>query len=48
MFRKIAGAWFGFFLPAFHPWKVDDRHLLDAHATTASGEESKRKVRRAV
>ena len=31
MFRKIAGAWFSFFLPRFHPWNVDDRHLLAAH-----------------
>ena len=25
MFRKIAGAWFKFFLPGFHPWNEDDR-----------------------
>jgi predicted metal-dependent hydrolase len=31
MFRKIAGAWFSFFLPRFHPWNVDDRHLLAAY-----------------
>ena len=47
MFRKIAGAWFKFFLPGFHPWNEDDRHLLGAYASIASGEESKRKVRRA-
>jgi predicted metal-dependent hydrolase len=28
MFRKIAGSWFKFFLPGFHPWNEDDRHLL--------------------
>jgi len=28
MFRKIAGAWFRFFLPGFHPWNEDDRALL--------------------
>ena len=47
MFRKIAGAWLKFFLPGFHPWNEDDRHLLGAYATIASGAEPKRKVRRA-
>jgi predicted metal-dependent hydrolase len=47
MFRKIAGAWLSYFLPRFHPWNVDDRHLLGAYASIASGTESKRKVRRA-
>ena len=28
MFRKIAGAWLKYFLPGFHPWNEDDRHLL--------------------
>ena len=28
MFRKILGAWFAFFLPGFHPWKIDDRALI--------------------
>jgi predicted metal-dependent hydrolase len=35
MFRKIAGAWFSFFLPRFHPWNVDDRHLLAAYDADA-------------
>jgi|SRR5579884_687681 len=48
MFRKIAGAWFKFFLPGFHPWNEDDRHLLEAYSAIASGDEPKRKVRRAV
>ena len=48
MFRKIAGAWLRYFLPRFHPWNVDDRQLLAAYAAAASGEEPKRKVRRAV
>jgi predicted metal-dependent hydrolase len=48
MFRKIAGAWIKFFLPGFHPWNEDDRHLLGAYAATASGKEPKRKVRLAV
>jgi predicted metal-dependent hydrolase len=49
MFRKIAGAWFKFFLPGFHPWNEDDRHLLagyDAGAPVASARD--RKVRLAV
>ena len=28
MLRKILGAWAAFFLPGFHPWKQDDRHLI--------------------
>ena len=47
VFRMIAGAWLKFFLPGFHPWNEDDRHLLAAYASIASGAESKRKVRRA-
>jgi uncharacterized protein len=47
MFRKIGGAWLSYFLPGFHPWNVDDRHLLGAYAAIASGTEPKRKVRRA-
>jgi predicted metal-dependent hydrolase len=48
MFRKIAGAWSRYFLPGFHPWDEDDRHLLalyDASATHLP--QPKRKVRRA-
>jgi hypothetical protein len=48
MFRKIAVAWFKFFLPGFHPWNEDDRHLLASYSAIASGDEPKRKVRRAV
>ena len=47
MFRKIAGAWLTFFLPGFHPWNEDDRHLLTTYAPMAPSEEPKRKVRRA-
>ena len=48
MFRKIAGAWLKYFLPGFHPWNEDDRHLLAAYAASAGAEsEPKRKVRRA-
>lgn len=49
MFRKIAGAWGKFFLPGFHPWNEDDRHLLAAYGTGERAEPSpKRKVRRAL
>lgn len=48
MFRKIAGAWLSFFLPGFHPWNVDDRHLLAAYPAIASADAAERKVRRAV
>ena len=47
MFRKIAGAWLKFFMPGFHPWNEDDRHLLAGYANIAGGAEAKRKVRRA-
>ena len=48
MFRKIAGAWLKYFLPGFHPWNEDDRHLLAAYDADARGApEPKRKVRRA-
>jgi predicted metal-dependent hydrolase len=30
MLRKILGAWLAFFLPGFHPWKIDDRNLIAA------------------
>ena len=47
MFRKIAGAWFSYFLPGLHPWRADDRHLLAAYSAIAPGQQPKRKVRRA-
>jgi len=48
MFRKIAGAWFKFFLPRFHPWNEDDRQLLrDYEASAPAAEAGKRKVRHA-
>ena len=37
MFRKIGIAWFKFFLPRFHPWNEDDRHLLRAYEASAVG-----------
>ena len=48
MFRKIASAWLKFFLPGFHPWNEDDRHLLRAYdAGAVDAPAPKRKVRRA-
>ena len=48
MFRKIAGAWFKFFLPGFHPWNEDDRHLLAAYDAGAKDAPAPlKKVRRA-
>jgi predicted metal-dependent hydrolase len=34
MLRKIAGAWFQYFLPGFHPWDVDDRQLIANYEAT--------------
>jgi predicted metal-dependent hydrolase len=49
MFRKIAGAWGRFFLPGFHPWNEDDRHLLAAYeASAGETDQPEKKVRRAV
>ena len=49
MFRKVAGAWGRYFLPGFHPWNEDDRHLLRAYeASVGDSPEPQRKVRRAV
>jgi len=49
VFRKIAGAWFRYFLPGFHPWNQDDRALLEGDDTSlAPAPDVKRKVRRAV
>ena len=48
MFRKIAGAWFKFFLPGFHPWNEDDRRLLVGYEATAAYDQTpRRKVRNA-
>jgi uncharacterized protein len=48
MFRKIAGAWFTFFLPGFHPWNADDRALLRAYdQAVVDAPQPRRKVRRA-
>ncbi|HJP68041.1 MAG TPA: metal-dependent hydrolase [Sphingomicrobium sp.] len=48
MFRKIAGAWFKFFMPGFHPWNVDDRHLLRRYEASPCDLTPGKKVRSAV
>ena len=49
MFRKIAGAWLKFFMPGFHPWNEDDRHLLRRdEANVGDPAQSAKKVRSAV
>jgi predicted metal-dependent hydrolase len=46
MFRKIAVAWLKFFMPGFHPWNEDDRHLLAAYeAGTAAAPAKQRTIR---
>ena len=48
MMRKIFGAWAAFFMPGFHPWNEDDRHLIKRYeAEAALGTQSAKKVRRA-
>ncbi|MEO7655562.1 MAG: metal-dependent hydrolase [Sphingomicrobium sp.] len=47
MFRKIAGEWARYFLPGFHPWNHDDRHLIAAYQAQERAAEPVRKVRRA-
>jgi predicted metal-dependent hydrolase len=48
MMRKIFSAWAKFFMPSFHPWNEDDRHLIRRYEADAGlGIESAKKVRRA-
>ncbi|MFL6756110.1 MAG: metal-dependent hydrolase [Sphingomicrobium sp.] len=48
MMRKIFHAWAAYFLPGFHPWKIDDRHLIRRYEEEAAlGTTSVKKVRRA-
>ena len=47
MMRKIFRAWAAFFLPGFHPWNQDDRHLIKLYeAEAATGPGNGRRVRR--
>ena len=37
LYRRVLGAYFAFYRPSFHPWQVDDRHLIaDAEARLAA------------
>jgi predicted metal-dependent hydrolase len=48
MFRKIFTAWAAYFLPSFHPWNIDDRHLIRDYDAASSGfSMPAKKVRRA-
>ena len=48
MMRKIFSAWAAFFMPGFHPWNEDDRHLIERYeAEAALGTGSAKKVRHA-
>jgi predicted metal-dependent hydrolase len=48
MMRTIFSAWAKFFLPGFHPWNEDDRHLIAGYELSGDfGQEPTRKVRRA-
>ena len=49
MVRKVAGAWFKYFLPGFHPWNEDDRALIASYEATYPyrQEPPRRKVRSA-
>jgi uncharacterized protein len=48
MMRKIFSAWAKFFLPGFHPWNEDDRHLIAGFDLAGDyGRQPARKVRRA-
>jgi uncharacterized protein len=50
IFRKVAGGWLHFFLPRFHPWNEDDRHLIKGWDATYDyrQEPPAKRVRRAV
>jgi predicted metal-dependent hydrolase len=46
LFRKAIIPWLKFFMPGFHPWNEDDRHLLAGYDATGTYEQTpKRKVR---
>jgi predicted metal-dependent hydrolase len=46
MMRRIFAAWAKYFLPGFHPWNQDDRHLIAGFELDGDyGQEPARKVR---
>jgi predicted metal-dependent hydrolase len=48
MMRRVFRAWAVFFLPGFHPWNEDDRHLIKRYEAEAMlGTQATKKVRRA-
>jgi predicted metal-dependent hydrolase len=48
MMRRVFRAWAVFFLPGFHPWNEDDRHLIKRYEAEAMlGTQGTKKVRRA-
>ncbi|WP_260483407.1 metal-dependent hydrolase [Sphingomicrobium flavum] len=48
MVRAWVGPWVKYFLPGFHPWDEDDRHLIrDYDAAVGTKFDSEKKVRRA-
>ena len=47
MFRQIFTAWAAFFRPGFHPWTIDDRHLIANYEANAPVAAPGRKVRSA-
>jgi hypothetical protein len=38
--RKVVGAWVSYFLPGFHPWKHDDRALIEAEEKRLAAQRS--------
>ena len=48
MMRRIFSAWLKYFLPGFHPWNEDDRHLIAGFDLSGDyGQEPTKTVRRA-
>jgi predicted metal-dependent hydrolase len=45
IFRKVVGSWGRYFLPRFHPWSINDRHLLTAYEQASVAPNVVRKVR---
>ena len=44
--RRIFAAWAKYFLPGFHPWNIDDRHLIAGFDLAGDyGQQPARKVR---
>lgn len=37
LLRRAAGSYFAYFKPGFHPWQIDDRHLLERYRQEFAG-----------